>query len=63
MVFDKEEALNEILQIFKLGDNPKFSDQMKAMEKAQNYLKVIYETAFREGFEKGIEATKKVDKL
>lgn len=63
MIFDKKEAISEILEIFKLPDNPKFSDQMRAIEKAQDYLQKLYEQVYREGFEKGMEATNKVNKL
>lgn len=63
MIFNKEEALNEIMNIFNLGANPKFSEQMKATQKAQDYLQSLYEASFREGFDKGMEATKKVNEL
>lgn len=56
--FNKEKALDELLAIFSQMKNPSFSDTMKAMQTAQNYLEVIHLESFQKGLEAGL---KKID--
>jgi hypothetical protein len=56
--FNKEKALDEIFAIFSQMKNPSFSDTMKAMQTAQNYLEVIHLESFQKGLEAGL---KKID--
>lgn len=56
--FNKEKALDELLAFFNLGKTPTFSEQMKAMQTAQNYLEVIHLESFQKGLEAGL---KKID--
>ncbi|MDI5894370.1 hypothetical protein [Flavobacterium algoritolerans] len=56
--FNKVKALDEIMEIFKLGPNPTFSENMNAMITAQNYLEVIHLESFQKGLEQGL---KKID--
>jgi hypothetical protein len=56
--FNKEKALDELLAIFNQTPKPTFSDQMKAMQTAQNYLEIIHLESFQKGLEAGI---KKID--
>jgi len=56
--FNKEKALDELLAIFNQIKNPTFSEQMKSMQTAQNYLEVIHLESFQKGLEAGL---KKID--
>ncbi|MFE3868726.1 hypothetical protein ACFX5E_11655 [Flavobacterium sp. LS2P90] len=56
--FNKEKVLDELLAIFNLNKNPTFSEQMKSMQTAQNYLEVIHLESFQKGLEAGL---KKID--
>ncbi len=58
MEFNKEKELDELMKVFNLGPNPTFSQNMKAMLEAQNYLEKLYLKAYEAGLETGI---KKID--
>ena len=53
--FNKVKALDELMEIFKLGPNPTFSESMNMMITAQNYLEVIYLESYQKGLEQGIK--------
>ncbi|MCB6097206.1 hypothetical protein [Flavobacterium psychrophilum] len=55
MEFNKEKALDELMQILNIGTKPTFSEIMKAMLAAQNYLVKIHIDAYQKGLEKGIK--------
>lgn len=52
--FNKEKALDDLMLIFKPIENPRFSEQMKQMHTAQNFLEVIYLEGFQRGLETGL---------
>lgn len=56
--FNKEKALDELLAMFNNTKNPTFSEQMKLMQTAQNYLEVIHLEGYQNGLEAGL---KKID--
>ena len=53
--FNKVKALDELMEIFKMGPNPTFSESMNAMIMAQNYLEVIYLESYQKGLEQGLK--------
>lgn len=55
MEFNKEKALDDLMKIFNLGATPTFSEQMKAMASAQNYLEQLHLQAYELGLETGIK--------
>lgn len=62
-IFNKKEALDEILKKMQSKSNPTFSETIDIYVSVQNYLTEIHECGFKQGFEKGIEATTKVNEL
>lgn len=61
--FNKETAINELGEILQGLNNCTISETIKILENAQNFLQEIHDNAFNEGFEKGIDATKKLDQI
>lgn len=61
--FNKILAFDELLLSMKVPENPKASESIQSLLNGQNYLQKIHDEAFGQGFEKGLEATKKVDDL
>jgi hypothetical protein len=62
-IFNKEIAFDELLETMALPPNPKPSESIKSFKNGQDYLQKIHDEAFALGFEKGCDATKKVDEL
>ncbi len=56
-------AFDELIQAMTVPQNAKPSDSIRSIITGQNYLQKIHDEAFEKGFEKGCEATDKVDKL
>jgi hypothetical protein len=61
--FSKVKAFDEMMLSMQTAPNPLPSESMQSLINGQNYLQKIYDDAFAQGFEKGLEATKKVDDL
>lgn len=61
--FNKEKALDELAAFMALPPNATISETLKTMLRAQNFLQKLHNDAFEAGFEKGCEATRKVDEL
>lgn len=61
--FNKATAFDELTRLVQLPTDAAVSDTIKSILNAQNYLQEIYDSAFKEGFEKGCEATKKIDEI
>jgi hypothetical protein len=61
--FNKITALDEFISLMHLPPNPKASESIQSLLNAQDYLQKIHDEAFALGFEKGCDATKKVDEL
>jgi hypothetical protein len=61
--FNKEIAFDELLATMALPPNPKPSESIKSLQNGQYYLQKIHDDAFKAGFEKGCDATKKVNEL
>lgn len=62
-IFDKKKALDEIVKKMQSKSNPTISECVDIYVSVQNYLIEIHECGFKQGFEKGIEATTKVNEL
>lgn len=61
--FNKIMAFDELIQAVTVPQNPKPSDSIQSIINGQNFIQKIHDEAFEKGFEKGCEATEKVDKL
>jgi hypothetical protein len=61
--FNKEFAFDELLTAMVVPPNPKPSESIKSLQNGQDYLQKIHDDAFKAGFEKGCDATKKVNEL
>jgi len=61
--FNKVIALDELSKAMALPAKAKPSECIQSMLNAQDYLQALHDKAFEQGFEKGCEATKKVDEL
>lgn len=62
-VFSKEKALDDINEIMANAAGGKMSIMMKCMADVQDYLQKLHDNAFEAGFEKGCDATKKIEAL
>ena len=56
--FDKVKALDELLILFKGAEIKSFSETIKMMQTAQDYLEIIHLESFQKGLEAGL---KKID--
>lgn len=54
--FNKIDAFDELTALLNTGANPKMSDTISAMMKAQDYMQKVHDEAFQEGFEAGLDA-------
>jgi hypothetical protein len=61
--FNKVTALDELIKALTPPPNAQISDHLKCIVDSQNYFQKIHDEAFKSGFEKGCDATKKVDEL
>ena len=61
--FDKVSALDEFIIQMTPPQNATMSQNLKVIIDSQNYLQKIHDDAFALGFEKGCDATTKVDQL
>lgn len=61
--FNKENALDKLGEIMKPTDNNTISDSIKSLINAQNFLQEIHDNAFNKGFEKGCDATNKINEI
>jgi len=61
--FNKETAFDELGKIMQMSNNSSISDTIKMLQNAQNFLQEIHDNAFNQGFEKGCDATKKIDEI
>lgn len=61
--FNKVIAFDELVIAITPPINAKASESIKVLLNGQDYLQKIHDEAFVLGFEKGCEATKKVDEL
>jgi hypothetical protein len=53
--FNKEKVLDEILEIFNLGETPTRSAQFNAMIVAANYVETLHLNSYKEGLEAGLK--------
>jgi hypothetical protein len=56
--FNKVTAFDELIEIFRVSEKPTFSEQMKSMQDAQNYIEIIHLEGYQQGLEAGL---KKID--
>jgi len=61
--FNKLKVFDDFIVAMTLPPNAKPSESIQSIINGQNFLQKIHDEAFSEGFEKGLEATDKVDKL
>ncbi|MDA6072060.1 hypothetical protein NJT12_20755 [Flavobacterium sp. AC] len=61
--FNKIKAFDELMNAIKVPKNSPLSSAIEKLLEGQDYLQKIHDDAYRAGFEKGCEATKKVDEL
>jgi hypothetical protein len=61
--FNKILAFDELMNTIKVSENSPLSEAIKKLQHGQDYLQKIHDNAFVAGFEKGCDATKKVDEL
>jgi ribonucleotide reductase beta subunit family protein with ferritin-like domain len=61
--FNKVTALDELVKTMTPPPTAMMSDHLKCILNSQEYLQKIHDEAFAFGFEKGCEATKKVEEL
>lgn len=61
--FNKVAALDNFITMSIVPPNAKMSDHFKIIVDSQNYFQKIYDDAFADGFEKGCEASKKIEEL
>lgn len=60
--FNPAEALEQLSKTAQTSKNPTFTEQINSMNNSIAFIKKIHDDAFAQGFEEGIEASKKVDK-
>lgn len=61
--FNKTKAFDGLVLAVTPPINPMPSESMRALLNGQDYLQKIHDEAFALGFEKGCEASKKVEEL
>lgn len=61
--FNKLVAFDELISSMQTSPTPKASESIQSLLNGQNYLQKIHDEAFAQGFEKGCDATKKVEEL
>ncbi len=61
--FNKVSTLDEFIKQMQLPPNATMSQNLKVIVDSQNYLQKIHDDAFELGFEKGCDATKKIEQL
>ncbi|MDA6068022.1 hypothetical protein NJT12_00195 [Flavobacterium sp. AC] len=61
--FNKIKAFDELMNTIKVPENSPLSSTIKKLIEGQEYLQKIHDDAYRAGFDKGCDATKKVDEL
>jgi hypothetical protein len=61
--FNKVLAFDELMQTIKTNTDGPLSEAIKKLIDGQDYLQTIHDEAFAAGFEKGCDATNKVNEL
>lgn len=61
--FNKIAAFDELMITIKVPENSPVSECMAKLIKGQDYLQQIHDEAFKAGFEKGCDATNKVNEI
>lgn len=61
--FNKVVAFDELMKTIKTDPDGPFSEAIKKLLDGQDYLQKIHDKAFAAGFEKGCDATSKVNEL
>ncbi|MFK7061401.1 hypothetical protein V3Q90_14885 [Flavobacterium oreochromis] len=59
--FNKEKALDQLIEILNVGKKPKPSEVHKSIERATLFLKNIHQEGFAYGYIKGVEVTEKIN--
>ena len=57
--FNKVNAFDELAVLMNPGPNPKMSESISALQRAQDYLQQIHDEAFKQGFESGLDVSEK----
>jgi len=61
--FNKIKAFDELMKTIKVAENSSVSSAIEKLLEGQDYLQKIHDDAYKAGFDKGCDATKKVEEL